>query len=229
MGRSSMGSVTRSQARPRRRLRLWLLAAVTLSLVAVSVVGFFGRVERPAGLVPPPDRPPGLADLWKGHASLVLARKWTSPSLGRPAGGAYEGADLEVVNGTWYLFNRRPTEATCAGRSGDVKSLATQVRASTDQGRTWGPPHDIVTPAPGTPWSCAATDGDAVFDAHTGTWIYLFQCLGDHGGWNGCVAERHETSPLGPFSVPSPDPNPVITSGQLWHRICAATRDRCHP
>jgi hypothetical protein len=199
-----------------------LLCLIVGGAIAV-VVGH----ERNTGMAPPPNRPPTLADLWGGGASLVLAQKWTSTSLGVPGGGTYAGAHVEVQGRKWYLFNRRGDGMACGGRP-SVLSMATQVRASGDRGRTWSRPTDIVAPTPGTPWSCAATDGDAVYDAGTNTWHYLFQCLADSGEWAGCEVERHDVSPVGPFSTPSGLANPVIGSGQLWSQICASTRARCH-
>ena len=132
--------------------------------------------------------------------------------LGRAgsAGSAY-GAHVEVVGATWYLFNRFTTDQPCPGQGADVRQMGTQVRASNDRGVSWGAPVPILAPTPGTPWSCAATDGDAVYDAGSGTWRYVFQCLGDGGRWQGCYAERRGRSPLGPFSAAAPVPNPVIT------------------
>jgi hypothetical protein len=204
---------------PRARRRIVAALAILAVLLASAAL------RRDAGVPDPvPSAPPGLADLWAGRAALVLDRLWSSPSLGAPAGGAYAGAHVEIADGTWYLFNRRTETQDCPGSG---KAMATQVRASADQGATWGAPATIVAPTPGTPWACAASDGDAVFDAAGGTWRYLFQCAGAAPGWNGCYAERHDRSPLGPFSAPQPDPNPVIANGQLWAGVCAASGDRC--
>jgi hypothetical protein len=208
-------------------MRLRVLAALSICVAAFAIPALRPAGEPPGGIAPPPDGPPGLSDLWDGRASLVLARKWTSTSLGAPGGGAYEGAHVEVVGARWYLFDRRRTGVPCTGRS-SVQGMATQVRESTDRGRTWGPPHDILTPTPGTPWSCAATDGDAAYDATTGTWHYLFQCLADQGDWAGCTAQRHAASPVGPFTPPPGTTNPVIGSGQLWSQICASPAASCH-
>ena len=77
-------------------------------------------------------------------------------------------------------------------------------RVDATAARRGGRRHAILRPTPGTPWSCAATDGDAVYDADAGTWRYLFQCLGDAPGWHGCYAERRAASPLGAFEPPAP-------------------------
>lgn len=225
-----MAWVTLEQARPRRRRRtrpraLWVLTALLVLLLAGAGLAGLLRDDDGGG-AGPPDRPPGLADLWSGEATLVLAKKWTSQGLGSPGQGAY-GAHVEVVGGTWYLFNRFTTDQHCAGQGADVRQMGTQVRASTDEGVTWSAPVPILTPTPGTPWACAATDGDAVYDADSQTWRYLFQCLGDGGAWQGCYAERHDASPLGAFEPAASVPNPVITPGQLWDRICDDAADQC--
>jgi hypothetical protein len=206
---------------PARVRRSAVATAVALALLGIALIVVSHRTPAVPG---PPDRPPRLSELWSGGASLVLDRRWTSTSLGQPQGGAYAGSKVEVSDGHWFLFNRYPQPAP--GCPGGV-ALGTQVRASPDGGRTWGPPVPAVAPTPGTPWACAATDGDAVWDAPAGTWRFLFQCMGAKGGWNGCYAERHDPSPVGPFAAAA-DENPVITRGSLWSRICADTGDVCH-
>ena len=197
--------------------RVTLRRALALLLVALALaaaVALAGEDDQQGG---PPSSPPGLADLWSGRAALVLDRKWTSTELGAPAGGAWAGSHVEIAGGKWYLFNRRSYPGVCAGRDG-VSPVGTQVRASDDGGRTWGAPVEILAPQPGTAWACAATDGDAVHRDGSAGWGYLFQCLGDDGGWNGCYARRDGDSPLGAFAA---EPAPVLRSGDLWSRICA--------
>jgi hypothetical protein len=208
--------------RPRRRHVA--LGAVAALLLAVAVAVALLVHERAGEELP--SRPPGLADYWDGRASLVLDRKWASSALGRPA-GIYEGAHVEIADGTWYLFNRRREADSCAGQAGDFRRMGTEVRSSADRGMTWGPPTTILAPAPGTPWACAATDGDAVYDEQAGVWRYLFQCLGETPGWNGCYAERRSRSPLGAFAPPTPAASPVIPSGKLWSGICDDGDDKC--
>src|SRR3954447_4776945 len=144
---SDSSKTARSRARRRRLQALALLALAAGILAGIASV----RSER-SGPVRLP-RPPGLGDYWAGRAEPVLVRKWTSTALGSPAGGAYEGAHIEVVGRTWYLFDRRREAGTCAGQA-DVQPMSTLVRASHDQGTTWGPPVAILQPAAGTPWSC---------------------------------------------------------------------------
>jgi hypothetical protein len=129
------------------------------------------------------------------------------------------------VGGTWWLFNRRTEEDECPGRG---PKLGLQVRRSDDRGATWGEPTTILAPEAGTPWACAATDGDAVFDRGQGTWRYLFQCLDEQAGWSGCYAERRDSDPRGEFSSPAGAVNPVIPPGSLWSRVCDDPGDRCH-
>ncbi len=202
------------------------LLPVALAVVATALL-LPGLRTQTGGAPPPPEAPPGLGDLWTGRATLVLDKKWTSASLDRPGGGGYAGTHVEVVGDTWYLFNRRIYPDACEGHGPDVHRLGTEVRASTDRGASWGPPATVLAPTPGTPWACMATDGDAVYDAETRTWRYLFQCQGATPGWNGCYAERHAKSPLGAFSSPAPGANPVITPGLLWGSICDDAGDEC--
>jgi hypothetical protein len=166
--------------------------------------------------------PATLDDLWTGHARLQLAHMWTSKSLGFAS-----GTRVVVVDGTWYLFSRHTGTGNCAGYGPSMPPMSIQVRASHDHGGHWGRPVSILPPTPGTPWSCEATDGGVAYDADTQTWRIVFQCRGDGSPWNGCYAERHDSSPLGPFHAPAGDTNPVIASGALWSRICAEPTDRC--
>jgi hypothetical protein len=206
---------------PSRRRVARLGLALALAVVATWTLARQGQPDAPG----PPEQPPGLADLWSGRASPVLDRRWTSTSLGMPGGGAAGGARLAVAGGAWYLFNRFAwPHPGCPGGT----ALGTQVRVSTDRGASWSLPVPIVAPSPGTPWACAATDGDAVYDATAGVWRFVFQCMGEAGGWNGCYAERPGADPLGPFAAPNGVANPVIGGGQLWSRICASAADRCH-
>jgi hypothetical protein len=207
------------RARPRPAL-----AALAIVVMAVAVALITRSSPAPDVLPPAPDEPAGMRDLWSGHASLVLDRTWTSTSLGMPQGGGYAGAQVVIVGDRWYLFNRRTDAGDCAGKGPGAKPMATLVRGSTDGGRTWGPPAAAVQPTPGTPWSCAATDGGAVYDARADVWRVLFQCLGEAPGWYGCYAEREGPDPVGPFTAPA-GMNPVISPGDLWDRICAD--DRC--
>jgi hypothetical protein len=172
-------------------------AAITLAVVLVLRDG--GGESPPA--------PATLADYWAGNAHWELAATWTDidPS----------GSHMEVVGGRWYLFNRGHVGGTCP--DGELRA-GVQVRESTDRGATWTAPVMAIAPASGTPWSCAATDGDALYDPASRTWRYLFQCKADGGGWNGCYAERRDASPMSAFSAgPS---NPIIRGGDLWGAMC---------
>lgn len=167
--------------------------------------------------------PPTLSDYWAERAAWRLVRRYTVAATGWQPG--YEaGAHLEVIGDAWYLFSRVvvPDPGGCA--FGGAR-LGTQVRRSSDQGITWTPPVDILKPDDGTPWECAATDGDVAFDAASQTWHYLFQCLAKAGPWQGCHAQRIGADPLGAFTPILP--NPVVPAGALWSKICDDPGDDC--
>lgn len=185
---------------------------MVVAVVALLLLVAGDRIERP------PPRPATLAAYWAGEARWQLAAKWTSTDIGQP--DPYSGAHLEIVGDRWYLFNRGRRPGTCP--DGEFR-VGVQVRESADRGRTWSAPVMAIEPAPGTPWSCAASDGDAVYEPATRTWRYLFQCKTDGGSWNGCYAERIAASPMGRFAAPTG--NPVIRSGDLWGAICDAGDD----
>lgn len=175
------------------------------------------------GGAPPAPPPPTLDDYWNGTARWELARTYSLAGTGWPYGyGA--GTHVEIAGNTWYLFSRKQHDVTpgCAALGA---TMGTEVRASTDQGATWSLPFEIIPPTPGTPWECAATDGDAYHDTATGTWHYLFQCLSPGSAWQGCHATRVAADPRGPFVAGAV--NPVITPGSLWSKICDKPTDEC--
>jgi hypothetical protein len=188
----------------RRRAILAAAVVALLAAVAIAVVADRGGV--------PGSRPATLAEYWGGEARWELARRWTATELGQL--DPWSGAHIEVVGDRWYLFNRAHRGGTCPDGE---RRVGVQVRASPDGGATWGPPVGIVEPTPGTPWSCAGSDGDALYDAAGRTWRYLFQCKTETSGWQGCYVERRGASPMGPFTGSQ---NPVIRSGELWGQIC---------
>ncbi|MBK6848315.1 MAG: hypothetical protein IPG96_12595 [Proteobacteria bacterium] len=149
----------------------------------------------------PPGAPATLADYWHGRASWELLRSYEPKA----------GNHISIVGEVWYLFSRtvHPGEI-CNG----TERLGTEVRASYDHGVSWSAPVEILVPRDGTPWACAATDGDAIFDAATGTWHYLFQCLAKSGPWQGCHAQLRAADPTsGEFVAVLA--SPVIPAGGL--------------
>src|SRR5262245_61691198 len=76
---------------------------------------------------------PTMADYWAGKASWKLVN--TFPP--------YAGVDINVVNGTRYIFSRKVFDVPSARRS---SPLGTQVQQSTDRGQTWSNPVDIISP-----------------------------------------------------------------------------------
>ncbi|MBL0163547.1 MAG: hypothetical protein IPP82_07870 [Xanthomonadales bacterium] len=142
--------------------------------------------------------------------------------------GAASGAShIEVNNGVWYQFERFITTTNCTRFNAvEHHALGTQVRSSTDKGVTWSAPVIAFAPVSNTLWACAATDGDAYYDAANNKWRFLFQCLDNTtAGWRGCYAERAGSDPMGPFAPISQ--NPVINSGLLWNQICNTPQDDC--
>lgn len=190
-----------------RAAKIVALAAGVLVVVVVLVL------PRGDEEVRRPEARTTLADYWRGDARWALERKLTGAQLGQA--GLPSGSHMEVQGRRWYLFNRVARPGTCP--SGEPR-VGVQVRESRDRGATWSAPALVLDPAPGTAWSCAATDGDAFYDQARDTWLYLFQCKADGGGWNGCYAERAGRSPMGPFATETE--NPVIQSGDLWGAIC---------
>lgn len=160
--------------------------------------------------------PATMDDYWDGNASWAFLHKSTDIH--------YDGSHVEVTDdGTWYYFNRRwGSTSNCP----DFPEMSTQVRESTDKGRTWSEPVEIISPAAGTPYACAATDGDVWYDADEDMWHYLFQGL-DRDGWNGCLLSREGADPMGEFTIEPPGGNPVIDPGQLWDQICTDPDDDC--
>src|SRR4029079_11066815 len=111
-----------------------------------------------------------------GKARWSFVRTWSESGA----------SHIEVANGAWYLFERFYPGGSCPLSP----MMGTVVRKSTDRGATWSSAVGILLPTPGTPWSCAVTDGDAFYDAANNKWRYLFQCLAEDNIWRGCYAER---------------------------------------
>jgi hypothetical protein len=195
-----------------------IVALLLAGMVAIAAVALLRGDDDPAA--PESPAPATFADYWKGDARWALERKLTVNEIGGTE-GPQSGAHMEIVGDRWYLFNRSQLPGTCS--SGEAR-IGVQVRESRDRGATWTPPVRVIDPAPGTAWSCAATDGDAFYDPTRKTWGYLFQCKPDGGGWNGCYVERRAESPMAPFDAVGE--NPVIRGGELWREICDPG-DRC--
>lgn len=163
--------------------------------------------------------PATMADYWAGNAKweLVKKRNFNDPAW------QFGASTIRVVGNEWYLFSRTNSpNSSCLG--GD--QLGTQVRKSSDRGETWTTPINVISPTPNTPWACAATDGDAVYDVSNNKWRFLFQCLGSGTGarWKGCYAEKTGNDPMGAFTIAQ---SPVIEPGALWNIICNTSSDDC--
>ncbi len=169
---------------------------------------------------------PTLDDYWNGRARWKFLRKLTPANTGW-SGSYMAGVHIEAANGVWYMFSRSyhsvPAGVDC-GPLGTT-ALGTVVRVSTDEGQTWSAPVNIIVPQAGKAWECAATDGDAWYDAAGNTWHYLFQCYSRTHVWNGCHLLRQAQDPVGPFV--ETHANPVVSGGQLWRAICDSGSDDC--
>ncbi|MFK4761498.1 hypothetical protein ACI3KS_11235 [Microbacterium sp. ZW T5_45] len=161
--------------------------------------------------------PATMSEYWNGDAEWVYQRRDSWASTGSQ--GYYEGTSVTVgPDDAWYLFRRHMTDRSVFCTMGIV------VQKSTDQGATWSAPQTVVTPAAGTAYSCAATDGSAWYNATTDTWVLLFQCF-DGTAWAGCLAQRSGPDPMGAFTAAST--NPVVSPGELWNQICDTATDDC--
>ncbi|TLS53910.1 hypothetical protein FE782_00715 [Paenibacillus antri] len=168
--------------------------------------------------------PGTLDEYWNGDAEWVFVRKNTWASTGVQS--YFDGTQVKtMIDGTWYHFNRKYVADSACTSLGGV-ALETQVRKSTDKGATWSAPVTIIPHVPGTPYSCAATDGDAYYNVAENKWHYLFQCL-DGTSWKGCALSRSGADPMGPFTIQPAGGNPVVTPGELWDDICDSASDDC--
>jgi len=184
-----------------------------------------------------PSTPPTLSDYWNGNADWVLYKYYPTSVYGPGNSGFGAGSSIRVgPDGAWEWFYRTTIAPTSDCTSAGLQA-ATVVRRSTDQGQTWSAEAPVVTPSPGTPWSCAGTDGDAVW---TGSeWIYLFQCEtnpsdtsdGTWGQlWNACVFYDKSPDPTKGTWAPLVD-HPVwgdYPGGyDPWNSICTDMSKRC--
>lgn len=168
---------------------------------------------------------PTLTDYWNGKAVFKFTNKFTQETTQWPA-GFDAGVHVEVVGNVWYLFTRKIDWGNKPSYCQNVnETMHMEVRKSMDEGKIWSDPLDIITNTPNTPWECAATDGDAFYNAAENRWHYLFQCLDRRSAWSGCHATRVGSDPYGAFT-PSPN-NPTIDSGEIWSKICNSPAKDC--
>ncbi len=156
-----------------------------------------------------------LTDYWNETAYFVRTAHFTTPTV--PEGGqlnANANQDVEVWQGTWYLYYREvfTDPSVCSG----MGTYRTGVCTSVDQGAHWTGCQTIRDPSSGET-ECGVLDGDVFFDPNTSIFHFLAQCLGLTGGWKMC----HFTSgsPTGPFL---PDPamdGVVVRGGDLFKKI----------
>jgi hypothetical protein len=226
---------------------------IILSIILPIILALIIITLPPAGspaTAAPSTLPAGYAtlnDYWNGTARWSFVRNWTEVMPGWSTDDDFSAGshitavqDPQTGQSIWYAFTRKwysgqlctfgPGHDGIPGTADDDKTvpMGTRVRKSTDKGVTWTAPVDIIIPTAGTPWACAGTDGDAYYDAPRSTWHYLFQCLGNSGGWKGCHLQRPITNPLGLFlQSQTPHANPVINGKDLWSRICNQSQDNC--
>lgn len=97
---------------------------------------------------------------------------------------------------------------------------------------SWSSPVNIIVPTAGTPWECAATDGDAYYNAAENTWHYLFQCEASDHIWKGCELQRKGPDPMGQFQQTHYNPvilnNPKDKWNTLWTAICTDPSKKCY-
>lgn len=160
-----------------------------------------------------------LQDYWNGNAKWEFERKWTSSDSSAIGNVA---SRIKVANGVWYLFQREFIGGSTPCKNPGLVQLGIRVYRSTDRGASWvGASEPSLAPTPGTDFSCQIADGDAIYDAASNKWRFLFQCLNDANVWQGCYAERQGADPMGAFDYASANRrSAVITSGSLWQSIC---------
>lgn len=166
-----------------------------------------------------------LNDYWLGKAEWNLIQKLLAKHANWSPGYG-SGARIKSVGNKWYLFSRkinlRNKPSYCPYIN---ETMGIEVRKSTDHGRTWSVPVDIITADEKSPWECMATDGDVYYNSLENKWRLLFQCIGRDKVWNGCYAERSGKDPMGKFTQATN--NPVIPSKSLWSKICDTSTDDC--
>jgi len=164
-----------------------------------------------------------MSDYWRGKAAWKLRNTLTLANTGWRYGYG-GGSHIEVVDGVWYHFGQKiHWGERCGGDKTNLDKQGIEVRVSHNKGLTWGPPVEIISP--GKEWDCMATDGSVYFDRKNKVWHHLFQCLKGVGGWNICYVQHRGVIPSASYQEVYQ--NPVIVSGDLWHRICDSSKDDC--
>lgn len=202
-------------------------AAVSMALVlalALTTVLFPG-VRATAG--PSTDEPATLTDFWNGQAQWTPYTELNAAEIPESNNG---GTHIVANGSTWYWVNRY---VDWGRRCEDPRTvpIGMHIRSSSDAGMTWSDPVVMIEPGGGTDpgkddaWGCVGTDGDLWFEPDVGddgTWYFLFQCVEDLVGapWNGCLATREGSDPVGRFEATADPENPVIVGGEVWKQIC---------
>ena len=167
---------------------------------------------------------PTITDFWNQKAEFKYSFSLTEANVGWTS-GFDAGVHVEIVGSDWFLFTRHVLWGEAHPDCSQEK-MYTEIRKSSDQGKTWSQPIPAISNTPNSPWECAATDGDAFYNSAENRWDYLFQCLGKDGKWSGCHATRNGSDPYGSFT---PDPNnPVIIPGEIWSKICTNPDSDCY-
>lgn len=185
-----------------------------------------------------------LSEYWDGKADWELHAFYPKTQYAFDAGDGGYGAGTKIAvgpDGNWYWFHRTLNSPGNDCSEQPLLATSTVMRKSTDKGATWGPRSVVVAALPNTPWSCDATDGDAIW---TGTkWAYLFQCRTRPsnvimGGpfFNICLVWNDSPDPTqGTWYADAV--NPVMGDGTVgtdfrqlydpWFDICDAPEDDC--
>lgn len=165
--------------------------------------------------------PAKLSDYWAGNAQWDLVSRWTQA---QPNGGSpVTSSKIRILNGTWYMFQREfvsvPDGSCPKDADGHtLDALGIRVYKSTNQGGTWQSTTGVISPQPGTSYSCVITDGDAMYDTSTSKWRGLFQCLGADNIWRACYFENSTSTLTNAFSYVR-----TFQPGFLWGKICKGT------
>ncbi|MDI1295854.1 MAG: sialidase family protein [bacterium] len=175
-------------------------------------------------VIAPLSAAPTVDDLWNGkaHFEQVGELNWSAAPGQRDESAGW----FTVRDGVWYAFNRAYINAKVDYCSLDHTRVV--VRESRDDGKSWSKPVVAIEPGDSRMGDeCSALDGSSYYDAPTGTWHILAQCLtrDERSAWAMCHYSRKAASPVGRFTA---DPaNPVVRGGALWSQICAGTGKAC--
>jgi hypothetical protein len=155
-----------------------------------------------------------LNDFWNANAFFIESLPMNYMSF------KSEGNDIVVKDGVWYhiyrVYYEDESQQCLDSHMNEYLKLKLVMRTSTNHGKSWSSPKDIILPDSILD-NCLAADPDLFYDVSTG-WHILYQCLDSTmSNWNVCYAKNINEDPFQGEFVKIDTPS--ISGGEIWDEI----------